>query len=237
MLWSVGSSEVTTPMREDAGQMADSFAARLTDVRARIDAIDRVFGHPVDIVAVTKGFDGRAIEAAAAGGCLMVGENYAQDLLSKRVEIESTGVEVHFIGQLQSNKVRQVADLVSVWESLDRASIVDEVARRAPGASVLIQVNATHEAGKGGCAIADVPELVRRATDRGLNARGLMAVGPTGQHPEETLAAFAAVRSLVDDLGLAVCSMGMSADLDIAVRAGSTQLRIGSALFGPRPPR
>lgn len=223
-------------MGDDAA-LFSSFAGRLADIRARIDGIDRAFDHSVDIVAVTKGFDGRAIAAAAAGGCRMVGENYAQDLLSKRADIESTGVEVHFIGQLQSNKVRQIADLVSVWESLDRSSVVDEVARRAPGASVLIQVNATDEAGKGGCAVADVGGLVQRATDRGLDVRGLMAVGPTDQHPDETLAAFTTVRSLVDDLGLGVCSMGMSADLEVAVRAGSTQVRIGSALFGPRPQR
>ena len=102
---------------------------------------------------------------------------------------------------------------------------------------MLIQVNATDEAGKGGCAIADVSSLVAHSIDRGLNVRGLMTVGPTDQHPDDTLAAFTVVRSLVDDLGLAVCSMGMSADLDAAVRAGSTQVRIGSALFGPRPPR
>ena len=212
-------------------------AERLASVRARIDAVDRDFDHHVDIMAVTKGFDGSAIEAAAAAGCRLVGENYAQDLLSKRAEIEATGVAVHFIGRLQSNKVRQLADIVSVWESLDRPSIVDEVARRAPGAAVLIQVNATDEAGKGGCAIADVSSLVAHSIDRGLNVRGLMTVGPTDQHPDDTLAAFTVVRSLVDDLGLAVCSMGMSADLDAAVRAGSTQVRIGSALFGPRPPR
>lgn len=224
-------------MSDAADRPFPSFAARLADVRARIDGIDRDFDHAIEIVAVTKGFDGDAIAAAAGAGCQVIGENYAQDLLSKRCIIESTGVAVHFIGQLQSNKVRQLADLVSIWETMDRSSIVDEVSRRAPGAAVLIQVDATHEDGKGGCPLDDVPGLVQHATDRGLDVRGLMTVGPTNQDPNLTMVAFAAVRSLVDELGLNTCSMGMSADLDIAVRAGSTQVRVGSALFGPRPSR
>ena len=105
-------------------------AERLASVRARIDAVDRDFDHHVDIMAVTKGFDGSAIEAAAAAGCRLVGENYAQDLLSKRAEIEATGVAVHFIGRLQSNKVRQLADIVSVWESHRRSSATGPKCRR-----------------------------------------------------------------------------------------------------------
>lgn len=214
-----------------------AFADHLAAIRTRIDAIERPYGHRVEILPVTKGFTGRAIQIAAAAGCRSVGENYAQDLLSKRAEIDATGVAVHFIGQLQSNKVRQLADVVRMWESLDRRSIIDEVARRAAAARVLIQVNATGEPNKGGCAPADVEGLVAHALDCGLDVAGLMTVGPTDANPPGTAEAFDTTRRMVDELDLDVCSMGMSGDIDAAVRAGSTQVRIGSALFGPRPTR
>lgn len=208
---------------------------RLAALRTEIDAIPRRWSHTVQIVAVTKGFDGTVLADAVRAGCSALGENYAQELLSKRSLIEELGPEIHFIGRLQSNKVRQVVGLVDVWASLDRASIVREVARRAPEARVLIQVNATGEDGKGGCDPADVPDLVRRVRDSGLALEGLMTVGPTDRPPEDARPGFRVVRGLVDELGLAVCSMGMSADLGIAVEEGSTSVRLGTALFGSRP--
>lgn len=220
-----------------ASGIAPGFAERLAALRARIDATERSFEHPVEIVAVTKGFDGGAVEAAAAAGCDSIGENYAQDLLSKAETIERCGVDVHFIGQLQSNKVRQIAHLVARWSSIDRSSVLLEVAKRAPGAHILVQVNATDEDNKGGCLPGDVAELLERATSAGLVVDGLMTVGPTGRPPGAARSAFELVRSLVDDHGLSVCSMGMSADLEVAVESGSTEVRVGSALFGPRPAR
>lgn len=214
-----------------------SVLARLADVRRRVDAVERPWTHPIEIVAVTKGFDGSVVEAACAAGCAIIGENYAQDLLSKRSVIERLQPAVHFIGQLQSNKVRQIADLISVWETLDRASIIHEVAKRAPGARVLLQVNATGEANKGGCQPDDVIGLVTLARDAHLLVEGLMTVGPTGCPPDAAVPAFSAVRSLVDELDLSICSMGMTADFEVAVAAGATHIRIGSALFGPRPPK
>jgi pyridoxal phosphate enzyme (YggS family) len=210
---------------------------QLSALRQQIDRVDRPFTHPVEVIPVTKGFDGTAIEAAAAAGCSTVGENYAQDLLSKADTIRRLGIEVQFIGQLQSNKVRQLVDVVTLWATVDRRSIVDEIAKRAPGARVLIQVNATSEAGKGGCSPDDVADLIGHARDAGLQVEGLLTVGPTGQSPEAARPAFTAVRELVDLHGLEVCSMGMSGDLEIAVACGATQVRVGSALFGPRPPR
>jgi len=143
-------------------------------------------------------------------------------------------VAVHFIGQLQSNKVRLVADVVSVWETIDRPSIVREVARRAPGATVLVQVDTTGEPGKGGCPPGEVAALVDAAGAAGLVVEGLMTVGPTEGGPEAARPAFRAVRALVDRLGLPTCSMGMSADLEVAVQEGATRVRLGTALFGPR---
>jgi len=205
-------------------------------VRARLEALRTRLGN-VEIVAVTKGFGPWALELAVDAGCDAIGENYAQELLAKREAIERLAPEVHFIGQLQSNKVRQIAGLVDVWETVDRTSLVDELAKRAPGARLLVQVDTTGQPGKGGCAPEDVADLVSAARGAGLVPLGLMAVGPTGAPPDAAREGFRIVRSLVDSLGLEICSMGMSADADVAVEEGSTQIRVGTALFGPRPPR
>jgi hypothetical protein len=186
---------------------------------------------------VTKGFGEWAIEAAVDAGCSVIGENYAQELASKRGVIERRSPMVEFIGRLQTNKVRLVADLVDVWASVDRSSVIDEIAKRASGARILVQVDTTGDPGKGGCPIEDVPGLVAAARDRGLVVDGLMTVGPTGQPPAAARSGFRLVRGLVDDLDLTVCSMGMSADLVVAVEEGATEVRVGTALFGPRPPR
>jgi pyridoxal phosphate enzyme (YggS family) len=222
---------------DDRVPEAADFASRLAMVRALIDAVQRPWAHVVEIVAVTKGFGPEAIEQAVGGGATSIGENYAQELVSKRDVLERLRPQVYFIGHLQTNKVRQLVDLVDVWASLDRRSIIDEVAKRAPGATVLIQVNSTDEAAKSGCAPVEVADLVDHAVEKGLTVRGLMTVGPTSGDPLATAAAFATTRALVDDLGLADCSMGMSGDLELAVAAGSTHVRIGTALFGPRPPK
>jgi pyridoxal phosphate enzyme (YggS family) len=191
-------------------------------------------GDTVEILAVTKGFGPDALAAAASVGLRSVGENYAQELLGKADAVASLGLAVHFIGQLQSNKVRQLAPVVAVWETVDRLRLVDEIARRAPGATVLVQVDATGEPGKGGCPVSDVAGLVRAATSAGLVVDGLMTVGPTHGGPDAARPVFRAVRHLADDLGLVTCSMGMSGDLEVAVEEGSTRIRIGTALFGSR---
>jgi pyridoxal phosphate enzyme (YggS family) len=214
---------------------ASSVAAQLAAVRARIDGVARPWTHDVAVVAVTKGFDGTAIAAAVEAGCVMVGENKAQELLSKLDVVDRLRPEVHFIGHVQSNKVRQIAGIVSVWDTLDRESVIREVARRAPAARVLLQVNATGESQKSGCLPDTVEGLVAMAVELGLNVEGLMTMGPTAQPPEAARSAFREVRALVDELGLGTCSMGMTADLEVAVAEGATHVRVGSALFGPRP--
>ena len=168
----------------------------------------------------------------------MIGENYAQELTAKWAALadDHLPARVHFIGRLQSNKVRHLASLVDVWESVDRASLLQAIASRQPGASVLVQVNATGEANKGGCAPGEVAALVALGLDLKLNVSGVMTIGPTDGDPSTTRRAFGAVRALVDELGLTACSMGMTHDLDIALDCGTTRVRIGTALFGPRPP-
>lgn len=211
---------------------AASVAANLDRVRQEI--VD-AGGDPevVRVLAVTKGFGPDAANAALAGGLTALGENYAQELSDKAPQVVGDP-EWHFIGRLQSNKVKLVADLVSVWQSVDRASLVSEIAKRAPGARILVQVNATGEEQKGGCPVPDVSDLVAQASDAGLRVEGLMTVGVDGDEAATALA-FERVAGLVADLGLREASMGMTADLALAVRAGSTQVRIGRALFGPRP--
>lgn len=207
----------------------EAVAERLAVVRERIR---RAGGDGVEVVAVTKGFGVDAVEAALGAGLGRIGENYAQELLAKRDAVQAA--QVHFIGRLQSNKVRSLAQVVDVFETVDRRSLVDELARRVPGAAVMVQVNATGESGKGGCAPEEVSELVDIARSRGLDVTGLMTVGPTGGGPEDARAGFRVVRRLVDELGLGECSMGMSDDLEVAVGEGSTQVRVGSSLFGDR---
>lgn len=214
-------------------------AERLAEIRRRIDAVDRSWDHEVEIVAVTKAFAPEIVEQAVMAGCRAIGENYAQDLLSKRDVIEAIGDErrprVDFIGSLQSNKVRQLAGLVDRWATVDRTSLAKEIAKRDAGATVLIQVNATGEDQKGGTAPGGVADLIAACRELGLEVAGLLGIGPTGQAPHAAVPAFTTVRRLVDEHGLAVCSMGMSADLEVAVACGSSSIRVGSALFGPRP--
>jgi len=208
-----------------------SVRSALDVVRGRIAAAGG--GTEVSILPVTKAFGPEAIEVVVAAGCVAVGENYAQELVAKREWL--TDVEVHFIGQLQTNKVRQIADLVDLYETVDRARLAREVAKRAPGAAVLIQVDTAGGVGKGGCPIEELDPLVELVHEMGLDLRGLMTIGPTEGGPETARYGFRQVRSATDRLGLAVCSMGMTADLEVAVEEGSTQVRVGSAIFGPRP--
>jgi len=211
--------------------------AALTELHSRIDRVEREWDHPVEITAVTKAFEPAMIDVAVRAGCRVIGENYAQELQSKRSTIEALDERprVEFIGHLQSNKVRQIADLVDRWCTVDRPSIAAEIAKRAPGSEVLIQVNATSEDAKNGCAPEHVAELRTRCSDLGLHPIGLLTVGPTGRPASDAEAGFRIVRALVDELELRVCSMGMSGDLEVAVACGSTNVRVGSALFGARP--
>jgi pyridoxal phosphate enzyme (YggS family) len=208
-------------------------AANVAAAQARIAAA--AGGRPVELLAVTKGFGPEAVTAAAAAGCRAIGENYAQELLTKADAARRGNVAVHFIGRLQSNKVRLIAGIVDVWETIDRVSLVAEVARRAPDATILVQVNTTGEPGKGGCPPGDVAALVEEACAAGLVVDGLMTVGPTVGGAEAARPGFRTTRELVDRLGLATCSMGMSDDLEVAIEEGATRVRLGTALFGPRP--
>ena len=210
----------------DANEVAD----RVAHVRS---VISNAGGTAVSLVAVTKSFGIDALRAALTAGCDAAGENYAQELLEKIAE-GAPSIDVHFIGALQSNKVRMLVGHIALWQSVDRDSVVDELGRRAPGATILIQVDTTGEPSKGGVTPTQLDALRVRAESRGLIVKGLMTIGPTEGTQEECEKSFGMLRHLVNEQGLSVCSMGMSADYPIAVACGSTMVRVGSGLFGDR---
>lgn len=194
----------------------------------------------ITVVAVTKTFGPEVARLALEVGLADLGENYAQELWAKAAALDddpppgtAATPRWHFIGGLQRNKVKQVAERVSLWQSVDRLALGHEIAKRRPGASVLVQVNTTGEPAKSGCDPAEVASLVEAFSAGGLDVQGLMAVGPSDRTVDPR-PAFAALRSLVDQLGLEVCSMGMSGDLEAAVTEGTTMVRVGTALFGSR---
>lgn len=210
-----------------------SVTERLAVVR---DRIRDAGGDPdrITLVAVTKGHPAEVVDDAIAAGLTDIGENYAQELVAKWEGRREAPVRWHMIGHVQTNKVRSLADAVDLWQTVDRPSLVKELAKRVPGASVLVQVNVSGEATKSGVDPGDAAALVERAGEAGLDVRGLMTIAAPGPDVE-VAPQLATLRSLVDRLGLAECSMGMSGDLEVAVREGATIVRVGTALVGPRP--
>lgn len=214
-----------------------------SEVRRRLDVVrERIAaagGDPerVAVCAVTKGFGPDAVRLAVEAGLVDIGENYAQELVAKAEAIEGTAeadLRWHMIGTVQRNKVRRLAPHVHCWQTVDRIELAEEIARRAPGARVLIQLNTTGEASKAGIAPDEAPRLVEAVRELGLGLRGVMAVGPTDPRVDPT-PGFRAARRFADDHGLPEVSMGMTRDLEAAVAAGSTMVRVGTALFGARP--
>ena len=213
--------------------MDHSIAANLAVIQQRIAAAG---GADVEILAVSKTFSLAAIEAAAAAGLHRFGESYAQEVVDKFPEGPPAPMTVSFIGHLQTNKVRLLRGRVDRVCSVDRPKLVAELAKRLPGVAVLIEVNTTAEDAKSGCRADQVGALIDECAAAGLTVEGLMTMGPTHGTAADTSRAFAALRALVDRHRLAVCSMGMSGDLELAVAEGSTEVRIGTALFGHRTP-
>lgn len=210
-------------------------AERLAAVRDRIAAAGAVAGD-VTVVAVTKGHGLEAVAAARAAGLADLGENYAGELLSKHQAAGgSDGPRWHFLGHVQRNKVKAIAGAVHLWQGVDRLAAGREIAARAPGAAVLVQVNVSGEAAKNGCPPDDTRALVDELRRLDLRVEGLMAMGPAGP-PEDARPGFRRLVALAGELGLPERSMGMSDDLEVAVQEGATMVRVGRALFGPRSP-
>ncbi len=202
-------------------------------VRRRITAVG---GDPdaIRVVAVVKGFDVKVARAAVEAGFTDLGENRAGALVEKAASLGDLAVRWHFVGPVQRNKVAALAPHVDLWHGVDRLVEGRTIASHRPDAGVLVQVNTTGEPQKGGCAPDDTPDLVEGLRRLGLDVRGLMTIGPIGP-PELARPAFRHLAALRAELGLAELSMGMSGDLEIAVEEGATIVRLGTALFGPRP--
>jgi PLP dependent protein len=208
-----------------------SVAARLAAIRAELPA-------GVTLVAVSKTQAAEAIREAYAAGQRDFGENYAQEWRGKAEALaDLADLRWHFIGGLQTNKVKYLAGKVASVHTVDRVELAAELSRRfaAKGAiaRVFLEVNVGGEVSKEGCAPEAVPELARAvAALPSVEVAGLMCIPPPADDPRPH---FRALRALRDRLGLRELSMGMSADWRIAVAEGSTCVRIGTAIFGSRP--
>jgi pyridoxal phosphate enzyme (YggS family) len=224
-----------------------SIAENIAAVRSRIaDAVKRRGPGPeVTLVGVSKRQPASALREAAAAGLVDVGENYAQELRDKRHELGELALRWHFIGPVQTNKVKYVVGCTLV-HTIDRVELIEALDARADRSGVdqgvLVQVNVAGEATKHGAAPADVPALLDRiGSCARLWCRGLMVIPPLLE-PEATRPHFAALRRLRDELArtarprvdLDVLSMGMSADFEVAIEEGATLVRVGTALFGSR---
>ena len=210
-----------------------SIAANLVSVRERIALTGRD-PDEVTIVAVTKGFGADVCRQALDAGLPVLGENRVQEALTKMESVE--GAEWHLIGHLQTNKVRQAARRFALIQSVDSLHVAEALARADASQKVLVEVNVAREPQKSGVDPAHALDLVDEVA-RLLDLRGLMAMGPTEGDPAP---AFDELRTLRDAArqrtgkALPILSMGMSGDFEAAVAAGSTMVRLGQALFGPR---
>ena len=218
-------------------------AQALGSVRRRI--ANAASGRPVTLVAVGKAQPVEAMRAFAEAGQSAFGENYVQEAQAKRLALADLAIEWHFIGPLQSNKCREVARAFDWLQSLDREKLVAPLSRhRAPGAKpleVLVQVNIDDESSKSGCRPEQMAGLAGAvAAAPGLRLRGLMAIPAPAQQIELRRAAFRRMRALFEELRAAhpavdTLSIGMSDDFEAAIEEGATMVRVGTALFGPRP--
>jgi pyridoxal phosphate enzyme (YggS family) len=206
---------------------------RLARVSARIAAAGR---NPdeVAIVAVTKGFGVEVCREAMAAGLRLLGENRVQEALPKMLAVPSA--MWHLIGHLQTNKVKQAVGRFALIQSVDSEHLADAIARHDPKQAVLVEVNIAREPQKSGVAPEEALELISQVSGL-LDLQGLMGMGPSEGDPSP---AFSELRNLHDEAeqrvgrGLPILSMGMSGDFEAALAAGSTMLRLGQALFGPR---
>lgn len=219
----------------------------IAKVRERIGRAAIAAGRSVDAVtlmAVSKTQSIGAVRAAAAAGVTHFGENYLQEALGKIEALGELPLVWHFIGPIQSNKTRSIAEHFAWVHSIDRLKVAERLSAQRPRAAqplnVCIQVNISAEPSKSGVTAAEVAPLAGAiASLAGLRLRGLMAIPGASADPLRQYQAFQALRTLAEGLPSALkldtLSMGMSADLEAAIAAGATTVRIGSDIFGSRP--
>lgn len=221
--------------------MAD-VATRWASVQAQVAEACRRAGRPassVEVLAVSKLQPVEALRAAYAAGVRAFGENYAQELRDKAVALaDCPDIRWHAIGALQTNKAKYVAKTAHVFHALDRLALAEELARRRTGAAlqVYLEVNLGAENTKSGLAPEGVGPLLAavRALPQ-LTAVGLMCMPPFSDNPEDSRPYFQKLKSLAEAHGLKGLSMGTTQDFAVAVQEGATVVRVGTALFGPRP--
>jgi PLP dependent protein len=231
---------------------ADTAAANLrkalTETRTRIASAALRYHRDatsVGLLAIAKGQPSSSIRTLAELGQRDIGENYLQEALPKLTELTALPLTWHFTGQVQANKSRAIAERFAWVHTLDRERIAirlnEQRPEHAPPLNVCIQVRVVDEPGKGGVALDDALDLVRRLAGlRRLRLRGLMCIPPPLETFETQHVAFQQVAdcmSVVNDHGFALdtLSMGMSSDLEAAIAAGATWVRVGTAIFGERP--
>jgi len=221
-----------------------TIAGNIARVEARIRAAALAVQRDVTsihLLAVSKTKPAGALREAHAAGIRDFGENYLQEARAKQVELADLPLCWHFIGPIQSNKTRDIAEHFAWVHSVDRLKIAQRLSEQRPAdlppLNICIQVNVSGEVSKSGCTPTDLPALAAAisALPR-LKLRGLMAIPEPTEDRAEQDAAFAAVRTLQESLnmGLDTLSMGMSHDLESAIAQGATWVRIGTALFGAR---
>ncbi|MBV6751119.1 YggS family pyridoxal phosphate-dependent enzyme [Pseudomonas chlororaphis] len=221
-----------------------TIADNITTVAARITAAAQAAGRDsasIGLLAVSKTKPAAAVREAHAAGLRDFGENYLQEALGKQAELTDLPLCWHFIGPIQSNKTRAIAEHFDWVHSVDRLKIAQRLSEQRPAdlapLNICIQVNVSGEASKSGCTPADLPALAAAISALpNLKLRGLMAIPEPTEERAEQDAAFATVRTLQDSLNLPLdtLSMGMSHDLESAIAQGATWVRIGTALFGAR---
>ena len=203
-------------------------------VASRLREIRRVASEDVSIVAVTKGRSPEWVLAALECGLSDFGENYSDELLQKSHDVNEMlrdsalpAPRWHYLGKLQSNKIPRLAGIVHCWQTLDRLKAADLLARHAPEAKALIQINTSGESERPGVAPEDLGELLEHAKNSAVNVEGLMCIARIDSPAED----FEMLSELAGRFGLSELSMGMSGDYEEAVRCGATMLRLGSTLF------
>ncbi|MCF5693424.1 YggS family pyridoxal phosphate-dependent enzyme [Pseudomonas sp. PA-1-2A] len=220
--------------------IADNIGLVSQRIRAAADAVQRD-ASSIHLLAVSKTKPAQAVREAYAAGLHDFGENYLQEALDKQADLTDLPLSWHFIGPIQSNKTRAIAEHFAWVHSVDRLKIAQRLSEQRPAdlppLNICIQVNVSGEASKSGCTPADLPALATAisALPR-LKLRGLMAIPEPTEDRAEQDAAFATVRDLQASLNLPLdtLSMGMSHDLESAIAQGATWVRIGTALFGAR---
>jgi len=229
-------------MTDQALDLKADVAARLKDVRGRIEAAARAVGRDatdVTLVAVSKTHGSPEISEAIAAGHRVFGENRVQEAQAKypALKVAHPDLVLHLIGPLQTNKVKEAVALFDVIETVDRPKLADALMRemeragRRPGC--FVQVNTGEESQKAGVMPAEADAFIRDCRERlRLPVRGLMCIPPFDQEPSPH---FALLREIARRHGLAELSMGMSGDFEIAIRLGATHVRVGTAIFGARP--